>query len=216
MDRTRRPLILIAAVPRLLISVIVGVAVGFGVGLAARPSLGPLVGVAVTAGLFVALGWATLWSFDADQTRRNVHREDFRPLVDETVVVVAALGGVATLGALLALGGSKAGTVDAAITLVGVFLSWAAVHLMYATRYASEYYATDGGSGIDFNSDVPPSYRDFFYFSYNLGMTYQVSDTSVGSTAIRSVVLRHCLISYMFGAVILASTVNLVAGIISG
>ncbi len=43
----------------------------------------------------------------------------------------------------------------------------------------------------DFNSEQLPEYRDFFYFSYNLGMTYQVSDTNVSSTRIRSVVLRH-------------------------
>ena len=52
---------------------------------------------------------------------------------------------------------------------------------MYATRYAHLYYETPEG-GIDFNADDPPTYRDFLYFSYNLGMTYQVSDTSVAST----------------------------------
>ncbi len=54
-----------------------------------------------------------------------------------------------------------------------------------------------------------------FWPSYNLGMTYQVSDTSVASTQIRSIVLRHCLLSYAFGTVILATTINLVVGIVS-
>jgi uncharacterized membrane protein len=88
------------------------------------------------------------------------------------------------------------------------------LHLMYTTRYAHHYYSEPVG-GIDFNSDDPPSYRDFCYFSYNLGMTYQVSDTGVSSAAIRSVVLRHCLLSYLFGTVILAATINLVAGLIT-
>ena len=70
--------------------------------------------------------------------------------------------------------------------------------------------------GIDFNSDDEPAYRDFLYFSYNLGMTYQVSDTAVSSSAIRGVVLRHCLLSYVFGTVILATTINLVTGIVTG
>ena len=60
----------------------------------------------------------------------------------------------------------------------------------------------------------PPAYRDFLYFSYNLGMTYQVSDTGVSSRTIRAVVLRHCLLSYAFGTVILATTINVVAGIV--
>jgi len=91
---------------------------------------------------------------------------------------------------------------------------WAALQLVYAPRYAHLYYMPPVG-GIDFNSTVPPSNRDFFYFSYNLGMTYQVSDTSVASTKIRAIVLRHCLLSYVFGTVILATTVNLVVGIVA-
>jgi uncharacterized membrane protein len=70
--------------------------------------------------------------------------------------------------------------------------------------------------GIDFNSDDPPAYRDFLYFSYDLGMTYQVSDTDVSSTTIRAVALRHCLLSYAFGTVILATTINLVTGVVTG
>jgi uncharacterized membrane protein len=103
----------------------------------------------------------------------------------------------------------------AAIALAGVFLAWAVLHLMYATRYAHLYYLGPAG-GIDFNSPEPPAYRDFFYFSYNLGMTYQVSDTSVSSTVIRGVVLRHTLLSYVFGTGILATTINLVVSAVSG
>ena len=69
--------------------------------------------------------------------------------------------------------------------------------------------------GIDFNSDDPPAFRDFLYFSYNLGMTYQVSDTSVSRSAVREVALRHCLLSYVFGTSILATTINLVVGIVT-
>ena len=92
---------------------------------------------------------------------------------------------------MLLLGGDSE-TEHAALALAGVFLAWAALHLMYASRYAFLYYVKteDGESstgGIDFNSDQPPTYRDFLYFSYNLGMTYQVSDTAVSSSAIRTV-----------------------------
>jgi uncharacterized membrane protein len=92
-------------------------------------------------------------------------------------------------------------------------MNWGMLHLMYVARYAHRYY-TDPVGGIDFNNPrEQPAYRDFFYFSYNLGMTYQVSDTNVSSTAIRAVVLRHCLLSWVFGTVILAATINLVAGV---
>ena len=57
---------------------------------------------------------------------------------------------------------------------------------------------------------------DFAYFAFTIGMTFQVSDNNVSTSAFRSVILRHCLLSYVFGTVILAATINLVAGIVTG
>jgi uncharacterized membrane protein len=170
--------------------------------------------ISAGATIFVVAGWIVLWPMDAAATRRTVQREDFRPVAEEIVIVAAALAGLVGIVVLLLLGGSGSGPAAAAIAPGGVFMAWAGLHLMYATRYAHLYYEIAGG-GIDFNSDDPPTYRDFLYFSYNLGMTYQVSDTSVSSTVIRTVALRHCLLSYVFGTVILATTINLVAGIVT-
>lgn len=202
-----------SAVTRLAIAVAVGAAVGVVTGIAFDAPIGVLAGVAAAEALFVVTGWIALWPRDAHATRRYAGREDFRPLVDELFVVTAALAGLVAIVVLLVVGGS--GDWEAAVALVGVFMAWAALHLMYATRYAHLYYRASG-SGIDFNSDDPPAYRDFLYFSYNLGMTYQVSDTSVSSSDIRAVVLRHCLLSYLFGTSLLATTINLVVGVVSG
>lgn len=177
--------------------------------------IGTLLGVAVVHAAVVASGWVALWPLEAGATRANTRREDFRPAAEELVVVAISLCGLLGIVMLLVLGDSSQGRLAAAIALVGVFLAWASLHLMYAARYAHLYYTGDAG-GIDFNSEDQPAYRDFFYFSYNLGMTYQVSDTDVSSSAIRAVVLRHSLLSYVFGAVVLASTINLVAGIAVG
>lgn len=208
-----------SAIPRVAAAVVVGVAAGFIGGLVITAALGALVGIAAAAAVFVVSGWAVLWPMDAAATRRNVGHEDFRPIVDELVVVTAASGGLGGIVALQVAGGSSAGTAHAAVALIGVFLAWASLHLMYAARYAFLYYEGSGPEnstgGIDFNSTAPPAFRDFFYFSYNLGMTYQVSDTDVSSPEIRAVALRHCLLSYVFGAVILATTINLVAGILT-
>jgi uncharacterized membrane protein len=160
-------------------------------------------------------GWIVLWPIDADRTRDTVQREDFRPVAMELVIVAAALAGLVGIVVLLLLSGSGSGPAAAAVAAGGVFMVWAALHLMYATRYAHLYYGAAAG-GIDFNSDDPPAYRDFLYFSYNLGMTYQVSDTSVSNAAIRAIALRHCLLSYVFGTVILAAMINLVLGIVTG
>ncbi|NNG37716.1 DUF1345 domain-containing protein [Flexivirga sp. ID2601S] len=212
MASLRRP---IAAPVRLVGSVVAGLVVGAVVAPLSTAALGVLSGIATMALTFVVWGSVVLWPMDPAATRDNAHREDFKPVVEELLVVAASLGGLVGIVILLVLGHSSEGATAAAVGLVGVFLTWGMLQLMYAARYAHIYYSTPGG-GIDFNNDDPPCFKDFSYFSYNLGMTYQVSDTNVSTTALRAVVLRHCLLSYLFGTVILAATINLVAGIVSG
>ncbi len=206
----------IAAVPRIVASTVIGVATGLLVWALGEPALAVLSGIAAASLVFVAVGWFVLWPLDAGETREFVGREEVNPFMEEVVVVAFALAGIASIAVLMVLGHSAArGT--AAIALAGVFLAWGSVHLMYATRYADLFYTGDK-QGIDFNNGDPgpdPAYRDFFYFSYNLGMTYQVSDTAVTRSEIRAVVLRHCMLSYVFGAVILATTINLVVAIVN-
>jgi len=70
--------------------------------------------------------------------------------------------------------------------------------------------------GIDFGTGAPqlPSYRDFAYVAFTIGMTYQVSDTTLRDPLIRRTVLPHALLAYLFGVVIVAGAINLVAGLI--
>lgn len=200
-----------SALLRLLVAVVTGLVVGVIVGIFIRTPLGVLSGIAAGEILFVASGWLSLWPMDAAETRVHARREDFRPILDEVVVVSVALAGLVAIVTLLTIG-SSGRIIAAAVALTGVFMSWATLHLMYAVRYAYVFYS-DGG-GIDFNGDDQPCYRDFFYFSYNLGMTYQVSDTAVSSRTIRAIVLRQALLSYVFGVAILATTINLVFGML--
>ncbi len=206
----------VTATTRLMGVVLIGSAVGVAAIVWINTLIGILVWVAAVHLLFVVSGWVALWPLDPVATRRNARREDFNPAVEELLVLLISLGGLLSVAILLVLGGSGIDKVAAAIALFGVFLAWGSLHLMYAARYAALFYQTLDGSGIDFNSQEPPAYRDFFYFSYNLGMTYQVSDTNVTHTKMRAVVLRHCLLSYVFVAVVLASAVNVVAGIAGG
>ncbi|MGZ0148654.1 DUF1345 domain-containing protein [Kribbella sp. WER1] len=207
--------VLLSPFLRLTIAVVAGVAGMLVVGLLGNFPLGVLSGISVATATFVGTGIAVLWPMSADATRAFARREDFRPFAEEVIVLIAALASLTGIGVLVVLGNSGARHTAAAIGLIGVFLTWATVHLMYAARYAHLYFREPEG-GIDFNNPAEvPSYRDFFYFSYNLGMTFQVSDTSVSNSAIRAVILRHCLLAYVFSTVILAATINLVAGIAS-
>lgn len=205
----------LSAVPRLVGAAVLGAVAGAVVGvLTANTPLGVLAGIAAALTAFVVAGWIVLWPMDATVTHHNVRREEFRPVAEELAVVGSALCGLLGIVVLLLVDDDDLSHAAAATALCGVFMAWAALHLMYATRYAYLYYVPTAG-GIDFNTDDPPQYSDFLYFSYNLGMTYQVSDTDVSSSTIRAVTLRHCLLSYVFGASILATTINLVAGIVT-
>ena len=97
-----------------------------------------------------------------------------------------------------------------AVAVGTVALSWSVVHTLFALRYAVEYYTPPVG-GIDFKSDEHPDYGDFAYFAFTVGMTFQVSDTDVQVHKIRRTVLRHTLLSYVFGAVIVTVLVNVIA-----
>jgi uncharacterized membrane protein len=74
------------------------------------------------------------------------------------------------------------------------------------------YYGDQPG-GIDFNESDQPRYTDFAYVSFTIGMTFQVSDTDLRTKEIRTTALQHALLSYVFGAMIIATTINLIAGL---
>jgi uncharacterized membrane protein len=100
----------------------------------------------------------------------------------------------------------------AALAVGSVALSWLLVHTLFTLRYARLYYRGAVG-GINFNQAEPPQYTDFAYLAFTLGMTFQVSDTNIQNHEIRSTALRHSLLSFVFGSIILATIINLVAGL---
>ena len=89
-------------------------------------------------------------------------------------------------------------------------LSWTVINLVYTMRYARMHYMYRGG----FAFDEEPSYRDFAYVALTIGMTYQVADTAIRDRRTRRTVLTHALLSYVFGVVIVAGAINLIAGLI--
>jgi uncharacterized membrane protein len=117
--------------------------------------------------------------------------------------------------AILLIGGQVRGTEQVVESLIGVAavaVGWLCVHTVYVLRYARLYYASPTPP-IDFNQDEDPTFSDFAYFSFNLGMAYQVSDTDLNTTAVRRVVLGHAMLAYLYGTIVIAATINLVAGL---
>jgi uncharacterized membrane protein len=109
-------------------------------------------------------------------------------------------------------GGAK--TLLIGLVVLTVTFGWATVYTVYTLRYGDLYY-NDPVGGINFHDDEPPDYIDFAYIALTIGMTFQVSDTDIQERPIRRTAVKHALLSYLFGAVIVAVTINVVAGLLS-
>jgi uncharacterized membrane protein len=157
---------------------------------------------------------AVLW-LDPHQTARKATHEDATRAVADLLLLGAAVVSLASVLLIVVKAGNSAGAGKVMLTFLSVgsvIVSWALVHVTYMLRYARIYYSEPVG-GADFHDDGRPSYADFAYLSFTVGMTFQVSDTELTSRAMRRAVLRHALLSYLFGTVILATTINLIAGL---
>jgi uncharacterized membrane protein len=177
-----------------------------------------LIGWDVAATVVLARTWLHLARFDAVATREWATREDDTRAGSELLLIVA--GSVSLVGVAFAFleANHASDAMDVVLRVAGVLtiaLSWGVVHTVYALRYARLYYSEPVG-GIDFKTKAEaPDYRDFAYVAFTVGMTFQVSDTDVTSHKIRRTVLRHALLAFLFGAVILATTVNVIASLLN-
>ncbi|HEV7567813.1 MAG TPA: DUF1345 domain-containing protein [Microbacteriaceae bacterium] len=200
---------------RLVVMLVVGVLVAIVVGSVGSWTYAIVVGWAAACIVYVGWVWLAIWRMDADETALHATREDpARPIAD-LLIIGASVASLAAIVLVLVQARAAQGVergLLAALALASVALSWFLVHTLYTLRYARLYHRDPVG-GIDFNQDEPPTYSDFAYVSFTLGMTFQVSDTNVQNREIRSTILRHTLLSYLFGSVILATTVNLVASL---
>jgi uncharacterized membrane protein len=204
---------------------------------AIRVTVGSLVGVLVGLGLsFIHSGYtvwqpAVLLRWDAavalvllsiffslsklspSQTKENALRVDPSLPLSELLVLTAGVAVLAAVGLLLARAGSAHGGEKAYLIALGVAsvaLSWLPVHATFTLRDARTYSRAPEG-GVECNEDDPPSYLDFAYLALTIGMTFQVSDTNLTTKAMRRVALIHSLLSYLFGAVIVALVINVVS-----
>jgi uncharacterized membrane protein len=175
----------------------------------------PLIGWDILALVFGAWVWSTVWRRDAESTAGRAMCEDPSSNLADVVLLGAAVASLAAVGVVLVGAGHASGVLQylqAGLALLSVFVSWTLVHTVFTLRYARLYYSGKAG-GIDFNEPGAPDYRDFAYLSFTIGMTFQVSDTDIQSKQIRRTALRHAWMSFPMGAVIIATTINVVAGL---
>jgi uncharacterized membrane protein len=131
------------------------------------------------------------------------------------ITVVAAAVSLAAIVALLGTLKDSAGAqrgVHFTLAALTIMISWILIHVMFALHYAHEFYGGEDvgrGGGLKFPGDPRPDYWDFVYFSFVIGMTFQVSDVQVTGKHLRRLVVAHGVVAFFFNVAILALAVNI-------
>ena len=103
------------------------------------------------------------------------------------------------------------------VIIATLVLAWLFTNTVYTLHYAHLFYSDEDGDGKDngglkFSDCDTPDYWDFAYFSFTLGMTFQTSDTGIGSRHMRRVALGHSMVAFVFNIGVLAFTINVLGG----
>jgi len=140
-----------------------------------------------------------------------------------SVALLSVVGGLGSAISIIGRGPHVATANEKAIVyvlgLAAVFLGWFVIHTLFTLRYAHLFYFDDDGDnesdrGLTFPGTTTPNDYDFAYFSFVVGMTFQVSDVQITDPGVRRVVLLHGLISFFYNSMIVALVINLVSGLI--
>jgi uncharacterized membrane protein len=200
---------------RVAVSAGVGVLTAIVTGVFAPIWVVPLASWGLAAFVFVVWMWRSIWALSPELTAKRSRSENPGRATTDLLLIGASIVSLLAVGLVLVKANQSTGLERGflvSLSAASIVLSWAVVHTVFSLRYAKMYYSGEPG-GIDFNEDDPPGFADFAYLALTIGMTYQVSDTNLKSKAIRRTAARHALLSFAFGTLIIATTINLVAGL---
>ncbi|HLI11279.1 MAG TPA: DUF1345 domain-containing protein [Alphaproteobacteria bacterium] len=207
--------------PRLILATAVAIALYIALPATIMLATRLLVAFDVGALVFLAANWLMMVQATPAALRRRARAEDAGR------AIVLALAAAVAVAILLAIGFQLHGLKDlpsghmalhVGLAAATILLSWVFMNTMFALHYAHAYYddAADGADlgGLEFPGRGDPDYWDFLYFSFVIGMTFQVSDVQVASRRLRRIVLAHGVLGFFFNVVVLALTINIVAGMV--
>ena len=197
---------------RFSIAIVVGAIAAIVCGIALGWTLAPLAGWDIFVVVLSALILKDFANDTPDETARMARQDALSSSLLDAVVLAASL---ASIGAVISLFAAKgAGPTHIVFGLISIVISWIVVQMLFTLRYVTLFYRDKEG-GINFNNPLlkRPRFSDFAYLAFTIGMTYQVSDTVITDYRIRRTILMHALISFVFGVVIIASTINFLVGL---
>jgi len=171
----------------------------------------------------LVLIWSIMISATPQKMRHRAQHQDANRWVISNIVIGAACASLLAIVFMLkSTPGSSTSLVVLHLTLsaLTIVTSWLLMHTVFALHYAHRYYhdnratpIVDDSEGLDFPKEKQPDYWDFLYFSFVVGMTFQVSDVEITSRQMRRLALVHAVLSFFFNTVILALSINLIAGL---
>jgi uncharacterized membrane protein len=191
-----------------------GIHAVFGGGWSAAVALG----FDAAAALFLASLLPLVLRHEAEAIRGRAAANDANRVI---VLVISSVLTVVVMSAIAGeLPGARAGDLAAIIGLIlTLVLIWLFANSVYALHYAHEFYTAeraDGAprdrGGLDFPGTPEPGYRDFAYFAFTLGMTFQTSDVAITSTRLRAVAVLHSFAAFVFNIGVIAFTINVIGG----
>ena len=167
----------------------------------------------------IVMTWITFFITTAQQIRIQSKVQDPNRSIIFIIILICTLASFLTV--LLLILTKKDGNNGASwrmpIAVGGMVFSWILIHTSFTLRYAHIFYGdhesnpnTHAG-GLEFPGGGLPDYLDFAYFSFVLGMTFQVSDVQITSKRFRRLALLHGLLSFIFDTTLLALTINILA-----
>jgi len=179
-----------------------------------------LMGWNVGGAALLSLAWLLIAGADEKMTEERAGSEDpGRTLVYVVVLLASSVSLVAALQLTrhVASMPPREAAMAEILCLVTVALAWGLTHTAFTLRYAHLFYREDGQGvgGVDFPGTKTPTYFDFAYFAFTIGMCFQTSDVCVSSTQFRRAVLLHAVISFGYNTAIIAFVLNLVFGKVS-
>ncbi|MEQ1931016.1 MAG: DUF1345 domain-containing protein [Parvularculaceae bacterium] len=165
-----------------------------------------LAAFSVTALAYAALVAAALQSCEESDLPTLAARHDQRaPLI----LCFGLLLDFASLALVVTLMATRTMDVYAtALAGLSIASAWVLLNMLFAIHYAHVFFTSEQTQPLSFPGGRPPVFSDFVYFSFVVGMTFQVSDVAIVDSALRRLVLAHSLLAFLFNVFVVALAVN--------
>ena len=165
---------------------------------------------------YITTSWIIFFTRPVADIEKLANKEDGSRMFVLISILVSSFASMFTVLLLMSSAG-KQQLGNIVLSISGIMTSWILVHTIFTLHYAHLFYSKIKGnateSGLDFPAEKKPDYIDFAYFSFVIGMTFQVSDVQINNRIIRRTALAHSLLAFALNTFVVALTINLIAGL---